>query len=171
MTTTHATAAPTGGGPIPALAVTAYGAPAPQGSLRHIGGGRLVADSPKLRTWRHLVAAEVRRVIQERRHLGEPAGVWPHDGPVAVRLVVTVARPRTVTRAWPLRRSAGDLDKHCRAILDALAEGGALVDDSRVVALSAAKTYPDVGDGTALSGALARPGARIDVTALAPTAN
>ena len=35
-----------------------------------------------------------------------------------------------------------DLDKLERATLDGLADGGALRDDSRIVAITAVKTYP-----------------------------
>lgn len=149
------------------LVVVVAGRPAPQGSKRHVGHGVLVESSKAVRPWRDAIryaAAEA----ANRQGWGTP------DGPVAVRVAFTLARPRahyrTGRHADELRVDAPDhpatrpdVDKLLRSTLDALADAGVLADDAHVVDVSAVKTYP-AGHLEALDS----PGAVIILTALLP---
>jgi crossover junction endodeoxyribonuclease RusA len=134
--------------------IIVFGVPAPHGSKRHVGRGILVESSRRCKPWRqavHRAAAESKARVR---------------GPVELVMVFTFPKPRSALkrrRTWPDRRP--DLDKLLRATLDALATAGTIEDDSRVVAIRAAKVSP--GD---CPEALDMPGARIRVAALDATA-
>ncbi|MEU9515896.1 RusA family crossover junction endodeoxyribonuclease [Micromonospora sp. NPDC048169] len=104
------------------------GVPAPQGSKRHVGRGRMIESSTVVGLWRERVALAVH------------AERWPLlTGPVAVDLSFVMPRPKsTPKRRTPPAIKRPDLDKLERAILDALT-GIAFVDDAQVVELSANK--------------------------------
>lgn len=111
---------------------TAYGKPLPKGSLRHIGNGRMI-EQTKVKTW----MADIRQQIS-RDYGGDPP---LFDAPVRVTLAFRFPRPAAAkNRLYPHMRSTGDLDKLCRAVLDAL-QPGVLIDDSLVVSLTAKKRY------------------------------
>lgn len=109
------------------------GKPLPKGSLRHIGRGRMI-EQTKVKTW----MADIRAHIQEN---------YP-DTPVfstPVSAIIEFRFPRPLAaknRLYPHLRSVGDIDKLCRAALDAL-QPSILTDDSLVVYLSAHKLYED----------------------------
>jgi len=117
--------------------------PAPQGSKRHVGGGRLIESSKRVKPWRLAVAHEARLA-------GEQV-----TGPCAVELDFRFTRPKGHHKAnGQLRASApqfcvvrrNDLDKCCRSTLDGLVDGGLLVDDCLVVELFARKRYCGIGE-------------------------
>ena len=119
------------------------GTPAPQGSKRHVGGGRMVESSKAVGPWREAVRAETQRTVH---------GCPPIAGPVNVAVTFYVKRPAghygtgrnasTIKLSAPRRPSVKpDLDKLARAVLDGLTEGGAFGDDAQVVGLIAAKWY------------------------------
>jgi Holliday junction resolvase RusA-like endonuclease len=150
-----------------ALTVVVHGVPGPQGSKRHLGGGRLVESSAKVGPWRAVVTAAAVEAV--RTSIGWDLG---RLDPVEVAVVFTLTRPashyRTGKRRAELRETAPvdpvgrpDLDKLIRSTLDALTDAGALVDDARVVELRAVKCYP----GGHLD-ALDTPGAVITLRAL-----
>lgn len=141
------------------------GIPAPQGSKRHVGGGRMVESSRAVGPWREAVRAEAFRAITE---------LWAHElyqEPMSVTVVFVLARPkshlyqggnppvgstvRPSAPAYPAKRP--DLDKLARAVLDGLVAGGVMADDSQVVSLNCAKVF--AGNGEA-------PGAVIEVEAM-----
>ena len=62
------------------------------------------------------------------------------DGPVVMRLLFILPKPKSVKRLWPHVKP--DLDKLCRALGDSL-EGIAYVNDSQIVILAASKIYGD----------------------------
>lgn len=138
-----------------AWAVKAHGTPAPKGSMKCVGGkGRhqLINNSPAAKAWQDVVA------WAGRLHEG-PALV----GPLGVQITVTVERPKSTTvesRPWPHLRTAGDVDKHARTILDGLEQGGVLTDDAQVCEVHARKVYPDT---PGVPDALGRPGALIRI--------
>jgi Holliday junction resolvase RusA-like endonuclease len=138
------------------LIVTVYGNPAPQGSKRHVGNGVMVESSKAVKPWREAVKHALVGLRESRQ--SDP---WtPIQGPVAVELVFTVAKPASApkrTRTWPARRP--DLDKLIRSTLDAITDSGAIRDDAQVVELTAAKRYPGEGEH-----ALTTPGAWIRIT-------
>lgn len=130
------------------LVVVVTGTPAPQGSKRHVGGGRMVEQSPNLAPWRAVVT---QAAVAARYRTPD----WQPEKTTPMHLVAvfTLARPashwRTGRNAHLLRDSAPadpiarpDLDKLLRSTMDALADAGALVDDSRVVNAQVVKVYP-----------------------------
>ena len=62
------------------------------------------------------------------------------DSPVRCGLRFLLPRPKTVVRQRPTSRFDGDIDKHVRAVLDAMT-GIIYKDDSQVVEVNAAKFY------------------------------
>lgn len=134
------------------------GLPRAQGSLKHVGKGRMV-HSAGLIKWRDTIT----RTLQQ--WTGTYFGAWePLDGPVEVRAVFYLPRPKTVKRQLPT--ASPDVDKLARGLLDSLApkknrlpaEGAFLLDDSRVVDLRVSKRYVHDFDGDG-----AEPGVRIKV--------
>jgi crossover junction endodeoxyribonuclease RusA len=112
------------------------GRPAPQGSKRHIGNGRMVEMSKTVGPWRDL--------IRGRAHQAFPV---PLAGPVAVTVDFVFTRPASARRTMPCVRP--DLDKLIRAVLDGLTTAehrgvkitGAFDDDGQVTQLIAVKSY------------------------------
>lgn len=137
----------------PDLTITVHGhRPAPQGSKRHIGRGRLIEQSKRVKPWRDAVHDATTAIVN---------GADPLDGPLAVEVVFTVRKPASAPKhriTWPTTRDSGDLDKLLRSTFDALTTGGAIADDSRVVEVTASKVHP--GEGLH---ALSEPGATIRI--------
>lgn len=124
-----------------------YGTPAPQGSKRHVGGGRMVESSKLVKPWREAV---VHAVIEARRAIGHTTIL----DAVTVLATFYVKRPkshfRTGANSHLLRDGAPaypqtkpDLDKVVRATLDALTTAEAYRDDAQVVRLNVTKAYAD----------------------------
>ena len=122
------------------------GRPAPQGSKRHVGNGRMIEQSKAVKPWRDAVRTETQKVMvtERRTTLSGPVNVtirfylprpaW-HFGTGRNRAVVKPSAPgRPVSKK-------DDLDKLCRAVLDGLTVGGAWADDGQVVQLAAGKWY------------------------------
>lgn len=133
--------------------------PAPQGSKRHVGRGRLLEQSKRVAPWRQAVDHAARLAVVAS-HLEQPL-----DGPLSVEIVFTVRKPASAPKrriTWPTTRDSGDIDKLIRSTFDALTTGGAIADDSRVVEVTARKVFP--GEGL---DALDAPGAVIRVWKLA----
>lgn len=116
--------------------VVVYGQPAPQGSKRHVGGGRMIESSKAVAPWREAVKFAA-RMVRERL----PATL---DGPLRARVVFTLPKPKTAPktrRSWPDRKP--DLSKLLRATEDALTDAGLIADDARLVEFSRlAKVFP-----------------------------
>lgn len=112
------------------------GTPIPKGSLRHVGNGRLV-EQTKVKPWMSRIRSQVYDDMDGRLI----------DTPVGVDLEFVFSRPVSAkNRVYPHLRSVGDLDKLCRAVLDALQASktenfGLITDDSLVVDLTARKRY------------------------------
>lgn len=120
------------------------GTPAPQGSKRHVGGGRLIESSKKVKPWREAVAR-----VAASHVLDEPV-----DGHLRVIIRFELPPPKKSRFG---NRPAGppDLDKLTRSTFDGLTASGLIVDDARVVSLTATKHW-----------ALDTPGASISVERL-----
>jgi crossover junction endodeoxyribonuclease RusA len=121
------------------MRIEVAGIPAPQGSKRHAGGGRMVEQSRAVGPWREAVRHETQRVMSNG---GRADNWWPtKTWPVTVQLVFRLPRPKSAAKGvkWPAKRP--DLDKLTRAVLDGLVAGGAIADDGLVVYLSAKKTF------------------------------
>lgn len=115
------------------LSFIAYGEPAPQGSKKHVGNGRFIEASKKLKPWRSTVANAVFRVWARE-------GATYFDKPVIVYATFYLPKPKTVKRLLP--SVAPDLDKLQRALGDALSiDAGVLADDSLIVKWVATKLY------------------------------
>jgi len=104
------------------------GLPAPQGSKKHVGNGRMVEASKYLPAWRKAIEEECKSLFEE-----------PMDGALEVELWFYLPRPSSISREFPTVMP--DVDKLVRGCLDAMTKGGAIVDDSRVVDLHAYKRY------------------------------
>ena len=92
--------------------------PAPQGSKRHIGKGRMVESSKRVGPWREAVRQSA---------------------------VGTVNKLRQGAPKYLTSRNKGDLDKLCRSTLDGLS-GSVITDDSQVVKLIAEKHFCTNGE-------------------------
>lgn len=135
------------------LEITVHGTPAPQGSKRHVGAGRMVESSAAVKPWREAVKWAALAILA--------TDAVPLDGPLAVTVWFALAKPASAPktrRVWPAKRP--DLDKLLRSTLDALGEAGVWRDDAQVVSLWGSKAY--AGDAAAL----AVPGARIAISAV-----
>lgn len=112
--------------------VNIKGAPASQGSKRHVGSGRLVEMDKKLPAWRKAI------IEQTQEQLGPD---WePYDGPLHVLLTVYLPAPkRSMFGAHPA--GPPDLDKLQRAVGDALTIAKAIHDDARITRWSARKEW------------------------------
>lgn len=145
---------------------TVLGIPGPQGSKRHVGGGRMIESSKKVKPWREAVkwaAFEAMERFAERKGVGVA-----FDGPVRLRIVFTLPAPKGLAKkkAHPHTKKP-DLSKLVRSTEDAITDSGLWKDDAQVVQMEVAKTYPDYVIGSHV-GALPSPGARIFVEPLCP---
>jgi len=109
-----------------------YGEPAPQGSKRHVGNGRMVEASKKVAPWRKAVQLAVSSSFPEWVAFEEPVEVWA---------TFYLPRPSSVKRAVP--SVPPDLDKLERGLFDALTIAGVWRDDSLVVKAHSQKLYAD----------------------------
>ena len=114
------------------MIIIVRGTPAPQGSKRHVGGGRMVEQSKAVGPWREAVRGETQRAMG---HL------VPAEGPLSVLINFYLPRPKSLAKSVTLPAKRPDLDKLARAVLDGLTEGGAWLDDGQVVRLMAQKNY------------------------------
>lgn len=116
--------------------------PAPQGSKRHVGGGRLIEVSKRCKPWRQAVAASAQHQMKDQQcELLTCA--------CSVSVIFRFRRPKAhFTTNGQLKAAApkhcvvkrNDIDKCCRSTLDALTDT-AFADDSLVVSLNAEKRY------------------------------
>lgn len=107
--------------------------PAPKGSYRFVRG-HAIPMSKREKPWRNLVSDNA-RIAMTREKFTQ----FDKDVPVSVRITFLMPRPKTVKRHMPT--VPPDIDKLCRAVLDALTDVGVWVDDSQVVDLGANKIY------------------------------
>lgn len=149
----------------PIYRLAAYGAPAPKGSMVCIGQRGPVkhqvieSDTAGHRgRWR----AELTAAIEDlTAHIGGSLA-----GPVIVGLVVYIEQAPSNRDPLPIGRNTGDVDKHTRMTLDALTDGNAITDDSRVTLVLGAKTWAHQRPpGATVYLAHARPGAALRILA------
>jgi crossover junction endodeoxyribonuclease RusA len=120
---------------VPDLRVWVPGAPAPQGSKRHVGRGILVESSKALGPWRDRVAM-----------FATASNPSLLTGPVRVDADFVMTRPvSTPKRRTPAAVKRPDLDKLLRGVLDALT-GVTWADDSQVVEVFATKRLAAIGE-------------------------
>ena len=112
---------------------------APQGSKKHVGRGIMVETCKRLKSWRKEVSLRAKLIVDEII-----------EEPVEIEVVFWFKRPLKhylpngmVGQSAPVyitNKNKGDIDKHCRALLDSLTKS-AFADDSQVVSLHAVKKY------------------------------
>jgi len=124
--------------------------PAPQGSKKYVGQRQtksgasiplIVESSPKLPAWRKAVSDAV---VQAMKDSGDDS---KFDGAVKVEAVFYLTRPKTVSRAYPIKPP--DVDKLCRSLLDGMKP--CWIDDSLVVRLEVSKKYAVNEPGVAVT--------------------
>jgi crossover junction endodeoxyribonuclease RusA len=115
------------------------GIPAPQGSKRHVGGGRMVEQSRAVGPWREAVRAETQRALEIQGLDAEP--VFPIGTGVSVAIWFTLPKPKSAPKRDVPAIKRPDVDKLARAVLDGIVAGGAIIDDAQVVRLWASKAY------------------------------
>jgi len=113
--------------------------PAPQGSKRALGPGRMIESCKRLKPWRALVTSTA-----------EALGVGIIPGPVSLSVTFMLPRPdghwtktgklSAMGRRAPWPAVKPDLDKLIRAIGDSLT-GTLITDDARVVNVSGQKRW------------------------------
>lgn len=129
------------------LEFTVYGAARPAGALaigrakdgrqflRHRGGNALSEWKNAIRDAAGALVTDLEReavAVRATFYVARPAGHYGKNG------------LRGSAPAYPIKRSAGDVDKLARALLDALT-GVVFADDSQVVDLDVSKRYADTG--------------------------
>lgn len=122
----------------PILSFTVRGIPKPKGSMRHVGHGRMI-EQVNNAPWRDSIIWTVASAMPSPE---------PFTGPLRVEAAFTFPKPASAPKRrsiWPTTRASGDVDKHCRLLLDALQAAGALVDDAQVIELTACKRFPSEG--------------------------
>lgn len=124
------------------------GVPVPQGSKRHVGNGRMIESSRRLKPWRDRVICVAK---QEAEVLGGPL-----TGPLTVGAHFFFERPKRSKFEDPIGRGIGDGDKLTRAVWDALTLGGLIADDALVCSWYGSKRWADFGG----------PGVLVEVEAL-----
>lgn len=119
------------------IAFDVYGEPAPQGSKRHVGNGRMIESSAKVKPWRQDVVAAAREAM------AGPNGWAALDGPLCIEMTFTLRKPASAPKkrtTYPDRKP--DLSKLVRSTEDALVTAGLIADDARIVFMEARKVYP-----------------------------
>lgn len=111
------------------LTFRVLGHPAPKGSKRHVGNGRMIESSKKLPAWMRAVTQEATK--------NRPSE--PIDAPVSVYMDFYLPKPKRPRYDVPAVKP--DVDKLARSILDGLEAAGVLTNDSRVTRLRATKHY------------------------------
>ena len=107
------------------------GVPAPQGSKRHVGGGRMIESSKLLPAWRKAVTDAARTVAPKQ----------PLDCPVSVEAHFYLPKPKKPRFNVPAVHP--DADKLARAVGDALETAGVLQNDSRITHWQIHKHYAE----------------------------
>lgn len=129
------------------ITITVDGKPAPQGSKTRNAHGAIYESNKAVGPWRADVRAECQRVMRRE-------GRAPITGAVEITLRFRLTRPRshygTGRNALTVKSSAPvypvskpDSDKLERAVLDALTQGGAYLDDAQVIHVDRWKVYGD----------------------------
>ena len=118
-----------------------FGTPAPQGSKRHVGGGRMIEASNKVKPWRQAIVDQAIRDGVSGSQL---------DGPLMLRVTFYLQRPKSHSGARGIKASAPalpnkvpDLDKLLRSTCDGLTQAALIVDDALIVRIKARKVYAD----------------------------
>lgn len=118
------------------MKIRVYGEPAPQGSKTAVvrnGRAIMFESSKKLPGWRDTVAMACKVAAMEYE--------TPLLGPIDLKLVFHMPRPKSVSRQYP--NTMPDLDKLIRSIGDSLQSSGVLSNDGQIVSIIADKIYAE----------------------------
>ena len=111
--------------------LSVVGDPASQGSHAIMQGRIVQVNSKKHKAWRNAITQTALATL--------PADWEPIDEPCELIVNFYMPKPASVKRSLPT--VSPDLDKLIRAVGDSLTDSGVVVDDSRIVRISARKLY------------------------------
>lgn len=125
--------------PPPTLTFFVRGKPAPQGSKRYLGNGRMIEDCHDLPAWRSAVEATCLKAMHLKQQI--------FYGAVHVNLAFVLYRPKSTPKNQnPAATKKPDIDKLQRAIFDGITKAGAWGDDSQVTGVVAFKRIAAPGE-------------------------
>jgi Holliday junction resolvase RusA-like endonuclease len=113
------------------VSLSVIGDPASQGSHAIMQGRIVQVNSKKHKAWRNAITQTALATL--------PADWEPIDEPCELIVNFYMPKPASVKRSLPT--VSPDLDKLIRAVGDSLTDSGVVVDDSRIVRISARKLY------------------------------
>jgi Holliday junction resolvase RusA-like endonuclease len=113
------------------VSLSVVGDPASQGSHAIMQGRIVQVNSKKHKAWRNAITQTALATL--------PADWQPIDEPCELIVNFYMPKPASVKRSLPT--VSPDLDKLIRAVGDSLTDSGVVVDDSRIVRISARKLY------------------------------
>jgi len=113
------------------VSLSVVGDPASQGSHAIMQGRIVQVNSKKHKAWRNAITQTALATL--------PADWEPIDEPC--ELIVNFYMPKPASAKRSLPTVSPDLDKLIRAVGDSLTDSGVVVDDSRIVRISARKLY------------------------------
>jgi crossover junction endodeoxyribonuclease RusA len=115
------------------VSLSVIGDPASQGSHAIMNGRIVQVNSSKHKAWRKAIVQEAIATL--------PDDWQPIDEPCELIVNFYMPKPKTVIRSLP--SVSPDLDKLIRAVGDSLTDSGVVIDDSRIVRISARKLYAE----------------------------
>ena len=113
------------------VSLSVTGDPASQGSHAIMQGRIVQVNSKKHKAWRNAITQTALATL--------PADWEPIDEPCELIVNFYMPKPASATRSLPT--VSPDLDKLIRAVGDSLTDSGVVLDDSRIVRISARKLY------------------------------
>lgn len=115
------------------------GTPAPQGSKRALGPGRMIESSKNVGAWRERIAITAHNAMQQ-------VGGQLIAGPIAIYIDLVLPRPKSAPKSYtPPAIKRPDVDKLARACLDAIT-GTVVRDDAQIIDLHATKRLAGIGE-------------------------
>jgi Holliday junction resolvase RusA-like endonuclease len=115
------------------VSLSVTGNPASQGSHAIMYGRIVQVNSSKHKAWRKAIVQEAIATL--------PSDWQPIDEPCELIVNFYMPKPASVKRSLPT--VSPDLDKLIRAVGDSLTDSGIVIDDSRIVRISARKLYAE----------------------------
>ena len=115
------------------VSLSVTGNPASQGSHAIMNGRIVQVNSSKHKAWRKAIVQEAIATL--------PDNWQPIDEPCELIVNFYMPKPASVKRSLPT--VSPDLDKLIRAVGDSLTDSGIVIDDSRIVRISARKLYAE----------------------------
>jgi Holliday junction resolvase RusA-like endonuclease len=115
------------------VSLSVTGDPASQGSHAIMRGRIVQVNSTKHKAWRKAIVQEAIATL--------PDDWQPINEPCELIVNFYMPKPASVKRSLPT--VSPDLDKLIRAVGDSLTDSGIVIDDSRIVRISARKLYAE----------------------------